>query len=108
MKEEIFGPILPILTYSQIDDVIAEVRQHPKPLALSPTPQTASSLISLQIANRFKKKCCANFPLGEVVLMILSIISPHRICLLVGLGRVESEHTMEKLALTPSRIKKVY
>lgn len=34
MKEEIFGPILPILTYSQIDDVIAEVRQHPKPLAL--------------------------------------------------------------------------
>jgi aldehyde dehydrogenase (NAD+) len=34
MSEEIFGPILPILTYENIDEVINEINQHPKPLAL--------------------------------------------------------------------------
>ncbi|WP_299404659.1 aldehyde dehydrogenase [Acaryochloris sp. IP29b_bin.148] len=34
MKDEIFGPILPILTYDSLDDAIAQVNAHPKPLAL--------------------------------------------------------------------------
>ena len=34
MEEEIFGPILPILTYANIDDAINLVRSKPKPLAL--------------------------------------------------------------------------
>lgn len=34
MEEEIFGPLLPILTYQNLDDVIQEVNKHPKPLAL--------------------------------------------------------------------------
>ncbi|WP_443947101.1 NAD(P)-dependent benzaldehyde dehydrogenase MdlD [Pedobacter sp. AW1-32] len=34
MQEEIFGPILPILTYSAIDEAIAEINSRPKPLAL--------------------------------------------------------------------------
>ncbi|WFA09011.1 aldehyde dehydrogenase [Tissierella sp. Yu-01] len=34
MKEEIFGPLLPILTYNQISDVINIVRLNPYPLAL--------------------------------------------------------------------------
>jgi aldehyde dehydrogenase (NAD+) len=34
MREEIFGPILPILTYDNLEDVIAQVNAHPKPLAL--------------------------------------------------------------------------
>ena len=34
MQEEIFGPVLPILTYKSIDDVIAYVNEHPRPLAL--------------------------------------------------------------------------
>ena len=34
MSEEIFGPILPILEYEQIEDAIAFVNNHPKPLAL--------------------------------------------------------------------------
>ncbi|MDD5601988.1 MAG: aldehyde dehydrogenase [Candidatus Izemoplasmatales bacterium] len=33
MQEEIFGPILPILSYRSIDDVIEEIRKRPKPLA---------------------------------------------------------------------------
>ena len=33
MQEEIFGPILPILTYSHIDEAIAFINQREKPLA---------------------------------------------------------------------------
>jgi coniferyl-aldehyde dehydrogenase len=34
MQEEIFGPILPIMTYKTIDDAIAYVNRHPRPLAM--------------------------------------------------------------------------
>jgi aldehyde dehydrogenase (NAD+) len=34
MKEEIFGPILPILTFENIDDVISDLSNKDKPLAL--------------------------------------------------------------------------
>lgn len=34
MRDEIFGPVLPIVTVDSIDDAIAHVQQGPKPLAL--------------------------------------------------------------------------
>ena len=34
MKDEIFGPVLPILTYERLEDVIKELNRHPHPLAL--------------------------------------------------------------------------
>ena len=34
MREEIFGPLLPILPYEHIEDVIASINDAPKPLAL--------------------------------------------------------------------------
>jgi coniferyl-aldehyde dehydrogenase len=34
MQEEIFGPVLPVLTYDTIDGAIAWVNAHPRPLAL--------------------------------------------------------------------------
>lgn len=34
MKEEIFGPLLPILTYKEIEEVVGEVRKNRYPLAL--------------------------------------------------------------------------
>jgi len=34
MKEEIFGPILPILEYEHLDEAIAQIKAQPKPLAL--------------------------------------------------------------------------
>ncbi len=34
MQEEIFGPVLPILTYESLDDVITKVNSMPHPLAL--------------------------------------------------------------------------
>ena len=34
MQEEIFGPILPVMTYHNIEDAIAQINARPKPLAL--------------------------------------------------------------------------
>lgn len=34
MEDEIFGPILPIIEYDNIEEVIGTIQQHPKPLAL--------------------------------------------------------------------------
>ncbi|GAB3641581.1 aldehyde dehydrogenase [Spirosoma arcticum] len=34
MQEEIFGPLLPVMTYDRIDEVIAAIKQRAKPLAL--------------------------------------------------------------------------
>ncbi|MGK7911660.1 MAG: aldehyde dehydrogenase [Synechococcus sp.] len=34
MQEEIFGPILPVLTYDSLDEAIAKINERPKPLAL--------------------------------------------------------------------------
>jgi aldehyde dehydrogenase (NAD+) len=34
MKEEIFGPILPVIDYDMLDDAVAFVNERPKPLAL--------------------------------------------------------------------------
>lgn len=34
MQQEIFGPLMPILTYQHLDDVITELKQQEKPLAL--------------------------------------------------------------------------
>ena len=34
MTEEIFGPLLPIVTFTALDDIIAHVNAGPKPLAL--------------------------------------------------------------------------
>lgn len=33
MEDEIFGPILPVLTYKSLDEAIAKINQRPKPLA---------------------------------------------------------------------------
>src|SRR6185436_13836516 len=34
MQEEIFGPLLPVMTFTSLDDVIAKINAEPKPLAL--------------------------------------------------------------------------
>jgi len=34
MQQEIFGPIIPVLTYNEISEVIDIVNSRPKPLAL--------------------------------------------------------------------------
>jgi aldehyde dehydrogenase (NAD+) len=38
MEDEIFGPLLPILTYKDINAAIHGIKKHPKPLGLSVQP----------------------------------------------------------------------
>ncbi len=49
MQEEIFGPILPVLTYTNIDTIIAKIKAKPKPLACYLA--TNSKKIKQKIAN---------------------------------------------------------
>jgi aldehyde dehydrogenase (NAD+) len=49
MQEEIFGPILPVVTYKSMDEVIGFIADRPKPLALyiySNTPATVDRILS--------------------------------------------------------------
>ena len=34
MQEEIFGPLLPIMSFEQLDDAMADIKKRPRPLAL--------------------------------------------------------------------------
>jgi aldehyde dehydrogenase (NAD+) len=34
MQEEIFGPLLPVLVFENLDDIIAKIKDRPKPLSL--------------------------------------------------------------------------
>jgi aldehyde dehydrogenase (NAD+) len=49
MQEEIFGPILPILTFEDLDEAIAQINRRPKPLALyvfTESDETAKKVFS--------------------------------------------------------------
>jgi len=34
MKDEIFGPILPVISYTDLDEIIKKIKSRPKPLSL--------------------------------------------------------------------------
>jgi len=48
LKEEIFGPVLPILTYDSLDTVIASINAAPKPLALYTWTRDSRTVEALQ------------------------------------------------------------
>jgi aldehyde dehydrogenase (NAD+) len=47
-QEEIFGPVLPVLTFDSLDTVIAEINAAPKPLALYAWTRDARTVQALQ------------------------------------------------------------
>jgi aldehyde dehydrogenase (NAD+) len=65
MEEEIFGPILPIKTFSQLDDAINFVNGKPKPLALyyfgSNTTHTSKVLKETSSGNALINDCVIHF-----------------------------------------------
>ena len=75
MQDEIFGPILPVLTYDRLDDAIALINDRPKPLALylfsehKPT-QThvlqATSSGGVSLNDTISHVACADLPFGGV------------------------------------------
>jgi aldehyde dehydrogenase (NAD+) len=69
MQEEIFGPILPILTYTNLDEAIQHVKQRPKPLSLY--------VFSTDNAERNKLLAAISFGGGAVNDAIMHIANPH-------------------------------
>jgi aldehyde dehydrogenase (NAD+) len=63
MEDEIFGPLLPVLTYENINDVISYIKSKPKPLALYLF--TESSRLRKQV---FDEVSFGNGGLNEVVM----------------------------------------
>ena len=53
MQEEIFGPILPVLTYGELGEAIAFINQRPKPLALYlfSTDATEQQIVATQTSS---------------------------------------------------------
>ena len=47
MREEIFGPLLPLVPYDTLDEAIAHVRAHPHPLALYLFEQDQASIAKM-------------------------------------------------------------
>jgi aldehyde dehydrogenase (NAD+) len=75
MREEIFGPILPILTYSGIDDVCAEINQRERPLGLyafSEREEFIEDLLmrtnsgGVTVNDVLQHATCPNLPFGGV------------------------------------------
>lgn len=59
MEDEIFGPILPIITYNNINQIIKEISSRPKPLALYVF--TENKLVSNKIIDEISfGSCCVN------------------------------------------------
>lgn len=59
MQEEIFGPLMPILTYSDVDEAIADINSRPKPLALYVYAKD-NALIERVIGNTSSGGACIN------------------------------------------------
>ncbi len=57
MKEEIFGPIMPFLTYENLDDVIDEIRKHDKPLALYVFSESKANIEKIHSSCTFGGGC---------------------------------------------------
>jgi aldehyde dehydrogenase (NAD+) len=63
-KEEIFGPVLPVLTYDSLDTVIAEINAAPKPLALYVWTRDERTVQALQ-TNTSSGSLCVNLCLQQ-------------------------------------------
>jgi aldehyde dehydrogenase (NAD+) len=68
MQDEIFGPILPIITYSDLNDVISKINNRPKPLSLYLF--TEDKIIRRRIINEI------SFGGGAINNTIMHFISP--------------------------------
>ena len=64
MHEEIFGPLLPVIGYTEIDEVIADINAGPKPLALYIYSQT-QALIDKVLTQTTSGGACVNHALMQ-------------------------------------------
>ncbi|HIK44093.1 MAG TPA: aldehyde dehydrogenase [Leptolyngbyaceae cyanobacterium M65_K2018_010] len=103
MQEEIFGPILPILTYNHLDEAIASLNQRPKPLALylfSRNPQIQQRILQQTTAG----SVCLNDVILQVAVWDLPFggVGPS------GMGVYHGRHSFETFSHLKGVLKKPF
>lgn len=90
MKEEIFGPILPVIDFEEFDEVYDIIKQHPKPLSV----YIFSSNKKL-VREFLMKTQSGNASVNETVMQIASPYLPYGGVGSSGLGRYHGEKSFD-------------
>lgn len=101
MEEEIFGPILPVLEYDDLDDVIGKINSRPKPLALYLF--TDNKLTETQVIEQvtFGGGC-----INDTMLHLVSPYLPFGGVGSSGMGAYHGRHSFETFSHMKSVLKK--
>lgn len=103
MQEEIFGPILPVLTYESIEEAISFVNKRPKPLALYIFSQD-KSLQENVLANTSSGGVCIN----DVVLQLAIWDMPFGGVGNSGIGAYHGKHSFNTFSHQKSILRKPF
>lgn len=93
MQEEIFGPVLPVIDFENIEEVYGIIEQHPKPLAAYIFTKNR------KLANTFLKRVrSGTAAINDVVMQIASPYLPYGGIGCSGLGRYHGKKSFETLS----------
>ncbi|RAU99574.1 aldehyde dehydrogenase [Paenibacillus sp. YN15] len=101
MAEEIFGPILPILTYDRLEDAIRQIQDRPKPLALYLFTESKKTE-SLVLSRVSFGGGCVNDTISHVVSSALPFGGVGQ----SGIGAYHGRHSFELFSHRKSVLKK--
>lgn len=90
MQEEIFGPILPVLAYEQLDETIEKIKSQPKPLALYVFSRHQKTIDRLLNSISFGGGC-----INDCLLQIVNIHLPFGGVGQSGLGKYRGKYSFE-------------
>ncbi len=101
MQDEIFGPIMPILTYTHLDDVVQAVNSRPKPLACYVFSEDAATVDYLVDAIPFGGGC-----VNDTVSHVASPYMPFGGVGHSGIGSYHGVHSFKTFSHAKSVMKK--
>ncbi|MFS0724444.1 aldehyde dehydrogenase [Paenibacillus sp. 1P07SE] len=101
MQEELFGPILPILTYESWEEAYAIIDRHPKPLALYLFTESESSESQVIERVRFGGGC-----INDTIMHVASHHLPFGGVGPSGMGAYHGRHSFELFSHRKSILKK--
>ncbi|SMO84698.1 aldehyde dehydrogenase (NAD+) [Gracilimonas mengyeensis] len=103
MEEEIFGPLLPVITFKEMDEVIRTVKSKPKPLSLYIFTKNSAT------EGRVIEEC--SFGSGAVNDVVIQLSNPHLPFGGVGqsgIGSYRGKHSFDTFSHTKSIMKKYF
>lgn len=104
MKEEIFGPILPIITYNTIEDAIKFINDRDKPLAIyyfGSNSNSNKNLIKVQ-----NSTSSGSFVVNEVITQMLNPYLPFGGVGASGYGRLHGKQGFDECSNLKSILRK--